>query len=97
MLPTDNLPAPTDSVAVPKEPEPTSDAAPSKADPAKNDTLPAGAALPLAGLTVAVNSVVPVAGMLAGAAVSEVVVATDGTATVTVADAVEPLKLPVEE
>src|ERR1700722_6892064 len=61
----------------------------------ENVTLPAGEAPPLAGVTVAVNCVLPAAAMLTGLAVMLVVVATGDPVTVTVVEAVEAPKLPV--
>jgi hypothetical protein len=60
-----------------------------------NVTLPVAELLPLAALTVAVNTVVPAAAMLAGLAVTTVAVPTTGATTVTTADPAELLKLPV--
>ncbi len=60
-----------------------------------NVTLPVGELLPLAALTVAVSTVVPAAAILAGLAVTTVVVPTAGATTLTTADPVELLKLPV--
>ena|ERR1700677_255360 len=82
--------------AVPDEaPEGVSVAVPSAVLPTENVTEPAGAALPLAGVTVAVNWVVPAAATLSGLAATVVLVATKAPVTVTVAEAVEALKLPV--
>jgi len=85
----------TASVALPFAPEAVSGDVPSTVVPAANVTLPVGAAVPLAGLTVAVNCVVAVDEMLAGFANTAVVVATGGGVTVTLTVAVEPVKLPV--
>jgi hypothetical protein len=63
--------------------------------PRLNVTVPVGAALPLAALTVAVSDVDPVVLMDVGLAVRVVVVATTGMVTVTVAAAVDVAKLPV--
>jgi hypothetical protein len=55
LLPGLNLPAATLNTAVAVPPEPASVAVPNVTFPAENVTLPAGDALPLAALTVAVN------------------------------------------
>ena len=70
-------------------------AVPSTVVPAEKLTEPVGGTLPLAGVTVAVNCAVPVGVTLAAPAVTTVLVATGFPVTVTVADAVELLKLPV--
>ena len=75
--------------------EAANEAVPRTVLPTAKVTLPVGAALPLAGLTVAVTCVVSVARMLAGFAATVVVVATGGPVTVTVVVAVEFAKLPV--
>jgi hypothetical protein len=69
-------------------------AVPSEVVPARNVTVPVGAALPLAGVTVAVNWSVAVDGRLAGVAVTTVLVATGAPVTVTVAVPVELLNVP---
>lgn len=66
-------------------------AVPSEVVPARNVSVPVGAALPLAGVTVAVNWRVAVDGRLAGVAITMVLVATGAPVTVTVAVAVELL------
>ena len=70
-------------------------AVPSEVLPFENVTVPDGAALPLAAVTVAVNCVLPAAKMLAGLATMVVVVAIGALVTVTAAEAVEAEKLPV--
>lgn len=67
----------------------------SESFPTEKLTLPVGAALPVADLTVAVNRVDPVAAMLVGFAVTVVMVATGGAVTLTVADPDELAKFPV--
>jgi hypothetical protein len=71
-----------DRVAVPRE-----------VVPRANTTLPAGAAVPDAGFTVAVSCVVAPEPMLAGLAVTAVVVPASGETTLTVTVAAEPAKL----
>jgi hypothetical protein len=71
-----------DAVAV--APEATSVADPREKFPAANITVPLGAAVPLAGLTVALNTADAVWAMPAGLAATVNVVATGGAATVTV-------------
>ena len=63
--------------------------------PDEKVTEPAGAAVPLDGLTVAVKTVVALVAITAGAAATEVAVATTGSVTLTVLPAVELAKLPV--
>jgi hypothetical protein len=70
-------------------------AVPSAVVPTENVTEPVGRTLPLAGVTVAVNCAVPVAATLAAPTVTTVFVAIGVPVTVTVAEAVELLKLPV--
>jgi hypothetical protein len=83
------------NTAVADEPDAVSVAVPSEAVPTVKVTMPVGAVVPLAGLTVAVNCVVAVDAMLTGLAARVVVVATAGVVTVTVVDAVELEKFPV--
>jgi hypothetical protein len=67
---------------------------PSVVFPSANVTLSVGTAVPLAGFTVAVSCVVAVDAMLAGFAVTDVVVETAGVVTVTDTVALELEKLP---
>jgi hypothetical protein len=71
-----------DAVAVP--PEPVRLPVPSDALPSVKETEPVGVPLPLAAFTVAVSAVLPPVAMLAGLAVTVVVVATTGTVKLTV-------------
>lgn len=71
----------TVSAAVPAEER---DTVPREAFPRVKATLPAGAAVPEAGFTVAVKTVVALGAMLAGLAVRVSVVVTGGAATLTV-------------
>jgi hypothetical protein len=80
-------------VATPLLPEGARVADPMDAVPNSNVTLPEGAALPVAGLTVTVNCVLPVGAMLAELAATAVVVAAGGTVTVTVTVPAEVPKL----
>src|ERR1700679_530969 len=79
--------------------EPVADAVrvavPSRVLPNANATLPEGALLPLACFTAAVNTVDPLCAIAAGFAVTVIEVPISSAATVTVAVAVELLKLPV--
>ncbi len=93
MFPVANLLAPTLRVAVALDPFALSGIAPKVVPPRVNVAVPAGAAVPLAGLTVAVRVVLCVAEILAGFAVSVVVVLTVALATITVAEAEDPLKV----
>ena len=63
--------------------------------PEVNVTEPAGGAVPLDGLTVAVRTAVALVAMAAVTTETEVVVVTTGCVTLTVAVAVEPAKFPV--
>ena len=71
------------------------DAVPSRVLPTAKATTPAGALLPLACFTVAVNTVDPLCAIEAGFAVTVMEVPIAGAATVTDSVAVEPLKLAV--
>ena len=97
--PAASLLALTLSIAVAAPPEAVAGAprvaVPSTVVPAEKLTEPVGGTLPLAGVTVAVNCAVPVDATLAAPTVATVLVATGATVTVTVADAVELLKLPM--
>src|ERR1035438_5400511 len=88
----------TEAVAVP--PEPDRFAVPSVTLPSMNATGPAGEVVPLPAMTVAVSVVEPVETMLAGLAVSALVVAPPvGAVTVTVTeplDALNPLLPPYD-
>ena len=96
LLPTARLLPFTVRAAVAFPPDAASVTEPRIVFPMTNLTLPGGAADPLAGLTVAVKSVVPVEAIEVGLAASAVVVATiGGGVTVTVAEPVELAKLPV--
>jgi len=78
------------------DPEAFSKAVPRTVLPAEKVTLPVGATVPEAGLTVAVRTVDAVAAILAGAAVATMVVAGRAGVTVTVTAAeVELTKFPV--
>jgi len=57
-------------------------------------TVPAGRAVPVVALTMAVTVVAAFCAMPGGLAAATVVVAAGGTAVVTVTEAVEPLNLP---
>jgi len=63
--------------------------------PDENVTEPAGGAVPLEGLTVAVRKAVAVVAMAAFKTATEVVVGTTGCVTVTVVAAAELAKFPV--
>jgi len=81
----------TFSTAVAFNPDVVNVAEPSEAFPRVKVTLPVGAALPDAGVTVAVSWVEPLAPMLAAPAVAISVVATfTGAVTVTAADPIDP-------
>jgi hypothetical protein len=92
LLPAARLLALTVRVA----PDAVNGAVPSVVFPSPNVTLPAGTAVPLAGFTMAVSCVVAVDAMLAGFAVTDIVVET-GAVTVTVVDAVALAKFPAGE
>jgi len=93
LLPTLNLLPATLNTAAAVLPVAVNRALPSEVFPIANVTLPAGAELPLAALTVAVNWVVALCAMAAGLAVSAVVVATAGAVTTTVTEPVDAAKL----
>ena len=82
-----------DAVAI--APDAVSDSVPSVAPPSLKVKVPMGAELPLAGVTVAVSWESPFAGMLKGLAAMAVVVAMLAGVTVTVAEALEFVKVPV--
>lgn len=65
--------------------------------PSRKVTVPAAAAVPLVGLTVAVSDVLPEEEMLAGLAASVVVVATGGAETATVTDPLDVEKFTAPE
>jgi hypothetical protein len=93
LLPRLNLlPARLSTAAAPPATE-VSVALPREVLPRVKFTVPAGNVEPLAALTVAVIVVVAVWPRLEGLAAAEVAVATAGTVTVTVPEAVEPLNL----
>ena len=79
-----------DAVAAP--PDPLRLALPSVVPPTVNATDPMGEMLPLAALTVTVSEVLPLDVMLVELAVTVVVVAVVGTATLTVTNPEEALK-----
>lgn len=95
MAPVANLAPETLSVAVAVTPEAARVAVPSEVLPTEKMIMPLGTALPLAGVAVAVSCAVSAAVMLAGFAVTVVLVASGAPVTVTVVEAVEVLKLPV--
>jgi hypothetical protein len=68
-------------------------ALPSDVFPRAKLTVPAGRVVPLAAFTIAVIEVAAFAAIVGGLAAATVVVAAGGRATVTVTEAVEPLKL----
>jgi hypothetical protein len=86
------LPA-TVNVATPFEPDAVNVPVPRDVVPDEKVTVPVGAFVPLAGLTVAVISVLAVELMLVGLAETVVVVATDAAVTVTVAVPLELVKV----
>ena len=79
----------TASVAVP---DVDSGELPSTVEPSAKTIVPAGDAVPEAGLTVAVICVVPLAAMPAGLAETDIAVATGGAVTTTVSAAIEVVK-----
>jgi hypothetical protein len=85
------LPA-TVKVAVALEPDAVRVPVPSDFEPSVKVTVPVGAVVPLAGLTVAVRTVLAVELMLAGFAETVVVVPTAGTVTVTVVFPLDAVK-----
>jgi hypothetical protein len=95
LLPVARLVPFTVRVAVEVAPDAVSDAVPRMVFPTANVMFPVGAALPLAGFTVATSWVVAVEAILAGVAVTDVVVLTTGAVTVTATDADELAKFPV--
>jgi hypothetical protein len=94
LLPIARLLPVTVSVAIAEPPERVSGAEPRRVVPRVKDTVPAGAALPEAGLTVAISCVVAAGAMLARLAVTVVVVATPDDVTVTDAVPDEGAKFP---
>jgi hypothetical protein len=85
----------TSSVATADVPDTTSGTLARVVLPEENVTEPAGGAVPLEGLTVAVRTPVALVVMAADTTAREVVVVTTGGVTVTVAGAVDPAKFPV--
>jgi hypothetical protein len=100
-VPTGRLPPFSVKVAVETPPEPASVAVPSEIGPAavavpnENVRLPAGATVPVAAFTVTLNCVDALWAMLAGLAVTVVVVATAGLVTITTTDPEEAAKTPL--
>src|SRR5436305_17742 len=94
LLPVASMLAARVIAAVAAAPDVFSVSVPSAFVPAKNATVPPGAAVPLAGLTVAVTTVLPAAAIWTGFAASVTLVATAGGITVTVKLPVELAKLP---
>src|ERR1019366_4456575 len=82
----------TESDAVAAPPEPERLAAPNDVLPSVKATEPMGVVLLLPAVTVAVSVVLPLAPMLAGSAVTTVVVAVTGTLTFTATDPEEERK-----
>lgn len=78
--------------AVPVFPDKVTVAVPSRALPFWNDTLPAGPMVPVTAFTVAASTVVVFGAIFAGVAVTVIVVAAGGVATVTVTVPFEPVK-----
>jgi hypothetical protein len=95
LAPVTNLDAETLSVAVATPPTSANVPVPSAMFPNENVTVPPGAPFPVTAATVAVSCAVPNAAILAGAAVTVVLVATGGPVIVTMVETVEVLKLPV--
>jgi hypothetical protein len=96
LLPAARLLPFTVSVAVTVPPEPASAAVPNAVPPAEKLTLPVGAVLPLAAVTVTVKTVDALWAILTGLAANKAVVAIRGAATVTVIAAeTELAKLPL--
>ena len=87
----------TASVAVDVAPETDSVAVPSVVLPVEKVTLPVGAALPLAGFTVASSWVAAVDGSIEGFAVTDVVVLKADPVTAIATDADELAKFPFDE
>jgi hypothetical protein len=85
----------TVKVATPLLPDTASVPVPSVLVPSVKVTAPPGAAVPLAGFTVAVSIVLAVLAILEGLAATVVVVATAGTITVTVAVPLDAVKEPL--
>ena len=90
-----SLPPLTVSEAVAEEPEAAKVLVPRGVFPSENVTVPEGAVDPVAGLTVAVRTVLPVVTRFAGDAVRVVEVGTGGELTATGTEAVELAKFPV--
>jgi hypothetical protein len=80
----------TVTLAVEVPPEPESAALPSVVEPMLNTTEPVGDAVPVVAFTVAASVVLPVVRMLAGVAVTLVVVDVPCTLTVTVTAPTDP-------
>ena len=88
----------TVNAAVALVPEAVRATVPRVALPDVNDTVPDGALLPLAGLTVALKTVAPLCAMATGLAVTIMPVFTGGgEVTVRLTDAVDGEKLPAGE
>lgn len=85
----------TVNVACAEEPDVARVAVPSVTVPSEKFTVPEAEADPLAGLTVASRTVLPVVSRLAGAAVKLTAVEMAGDATLIDTEAVELEKLPV--
>src|SRR5580658_5541934 len=92
LLPALNLLPATLNTAAVIPPVAVSVALPREVFPRAKLTVPAGRAVPLAAFTIAVTVVAALAAIVGGLAAATVVVAASGRATVTVTDAVEPLK-----
>jgi len=95
LLPTLNLVPGTLNTAAVIPPVAVRVALPRDVFPRAKLTAPAGRAVPLAAFTIAVIVVVAFGAIVGGLAAATVVVAASGIATVTVTEAVEPLKAPL--
>lgn len=93
MLPMVNLLAATLSTADAIPPEVVMFALPREVLPIAKATVPPGKVVPVTGFTVAVTCVDAFCATVAGLAAARVVVETGGNTTVTITEAVEPLKL----
>jgi hypothetical protein len=92
LLPALNLLPATLNTAAAIPPVTVNVALPRDVFPTAKFTVPAGRAVPLAALTIAVTVVVALGAIDGGLAAAIVVVAAGGRATVTITEAVEPLK-----
>jgi hypothetical protein len=92
LLPMFNLLPATLSTAAVIPPVTVNVALPRDVFPRAKVTAPSGRAAPLAAFTIAVTVVIPFEAMAGGLAAATVEVAASGRATVTVTEAVEPLK-----